>query len=189
MFIYYLYHEIAGEFGPKKIGKNLTEKTNILRSLTNSCMLRGLHHLYKAKIIVYHENVTFLWYKYFKMREKIKQVSNKLNFQFMGKCENFKYLASNGNFRAILVPKRAPAAIRIIKNYRNSSLCNSSLTLLVHQLLQIRSPNLLQICDAQNKTNRVEDVWLARSVQTRNCVEVGVETWYHCSSCVGFKPL
>lgn len=89
----------------------------------------------------------------------------------------------------VLVAEGAPTSIGVIEDDGHSSLGNPGLALLVHELLKIRSPNLLQIRDAQDEANRVENVRLARPVQSRYRVEVLVEARYHGPRRVRLEPL
>ena len=88
----------------------------------------------------------------------------------------------------VLIPERAPSPVGVIEDDGHSGLSNSRLALLVHELLKIRSPNLLQIRDPEHEANRVEDVGLAGPVEPRNRVEKRVEPWDHGSRRVGFEP-
>lgn len=87
----------------------------------------------------------------------------------------------------IFITKGATTSIGIIKDNGDSSFGNTSLSLLIHELLKIRSPNLLQIGDAKNKANGIEYVTLAGTVQSGDGVEEGVETWNDRSCSVGFE--
>lgn len=98
-------------------------------------------------------------------------------------------LSSNSNFRVVLVPEGAPTPIGVIEDDGDGSLGDPGLALLVHELLKIRSPNLLQIRDPQDEANRVENVRLARPVQPRYRVEVLVEARYHGPRRVRLEPL
>lgn len=88
----------------------------------------------------------------------------------------------------VLVPEGAPAPIGVIKHDGNSGLGNPGLALLVHELLKIRSPNLLQIGDSQHEANRVQDVGLSRTVQPRDCVEVRIEALDHSPRRIRLEP-
>lgn len=98
-------------------------------------------------------------------------------------------LSGNSNFRVVLVTEGAPTPIRVIEDDGDGSLGDPGLALLVHELLKIRSPNLLQIRDPQDEANRVENVRLARPVQPRYRVEVLVESRYHGPRRVRLEPL
>ena len=75
----------------------------------------------------------------------------------------------------VFIPERASTPIRVIEHNRHRSLCNPCLSLLVHELLKIRSPNLLQVRDSQNEANRIEDVRFAGTVQPRDGIEERIE--------------
>lgn len=97
-------------------------------------------------------------------------------------------LSSDGDLRAVLVPERAPAAIRVVEDDRDGRLGDPGLALLVDELLEVRGANLLQIRDPEHEADGIEDVRLPRSVQTRDGVEEGIESRNHRSSGVGFEP-
>ncbi|PON56293.1 hypothetical protein PanWU01x14_183050, partial [Parasponia andersonii] len=76
----------------------------------------------------------------------------------------------------VLVPKGASTPIGIIENNGDGGLGNTRLSLLVNKLLEIGSPDLLQIGDAQHEADGVEDVGLSGAVEARDSVEEWVET-------------
>lgn len=75
----------------------------------------------------------------------------------------------------VFITKRASTPIGIIEHDGDSGLGNSCLALLVHELLKVGSPNLLQVGDAEHEANRIENVRFAGTVQAGDGVEEGVE--------------
>ena len=63
------------------------------------------------------------------------------------------------------------------------------MALLIDQLLEIGSPNLLQIGNAQHKANGVKNVGLAGTIKARDGIEVGIEARDDRASGVGFEAL
>lgn len=98
------------------------------------------------------------------------------------------YLTGHRDLRGILVPERAPAPVRIIKHDGHRGLGDPSLALLVHELLEVRGPNLLQVRDAQDEAYGVEDVRLTRPVQPRDGVEERIEAVDHGPRRVRLEP-
>lgn len=98
------------------------------------------------------------------------------------------YLTRDRNLRMILVPKRTSAPIRIIKHDGDGGLCNTRLSLLVNELLQIGSTDLLQIGDAQDEANGVEDVGLAGAIEPSDGVEVRVKPRNHSPRRIRLEP-
>lgn len=85
------------------------------------------------------------------------------------------YLTGDCDFGMGLVAEGTAGAVGIVEDDRDGGLCNAGLALLVDELLEIGSPDLLQICDAQDEADGVEDVGFARPVETRYGVEKRVE--------------
>lgn len=79
----------------------------------------------------------------------------------------------------ILVPKRASSPVGVIKDDGDSGLGDTRLPLLVDELLEVGSADLLQIGDAQDEANGVEYVGLAGAVEASDGVEVRVKSRNH----------
>lgn len=84
-------------------------------------------------------------------------------------------MSSDSDLGMLLVAERASVSLGIVKGNGDGGLGNPSLALLVDELLEISSSNLLEIGDTQNETDGIEDVRFPRPVQTRYRVEVGIE--------------
>lgn len=99
-------------------------------------------------------------------------------------------LSRDNQLLTILVPRRSHVLFPAPKLDSNTGLFNTSKPLLINQLSEasFESEHLLA-CAAQQKLNGVKDVWFARSIETGNGVELGVETWYHGAVHVSFEPL
>ncbi|KAB2621767.1 structural maintenance of chromosomes protein 2-1 [Pyrus ussuriensis x Pyrus communis] len=78
-----------------------------------------------------------------------------------------------------LVSEGTTGAVKIVEDYGDGGLGYSALALPVDELLEVGGANLLQIGNSQDKADGVEDVGLARSVQTRYGVEKCVEPEHH----------
>lgn len=88
----------------------------------------------------------------------------------------------------ILVPKGTSGPVGIIKDDGDGGLGNTRLSLLVDELLKIGSPNLLQIGDAQDEADGVEDVGLAGAIKPCYGVEVRVKSRNHGPRRVRLEP-
>lgn len=89
----------------------------------------------------------------------------------------------------VLVAKRATAPIRIIENNGNGGLGNTRLALFVDKFLEIGSPDLLQIGDAQYEADGVENVGLSGAIEASDSVEEWVETRNHSPRRVRLETL
>lgn len=99
------------------------------------------------------------------------------------------YLTGDCDFGMGLVAEGTAGAVGIVEDDGDGGLCNAGLALLVDELLEIGSPDLLQIGDAQDEAYGVEDVGFARPVQTRYGVEKRVEPGHHRPRRVRLEPL
>lgn len=79
----------------------------------------------------------------------------------------------------LFIAERTPIHLGVIKSNRHSGLGNPSLSLLVDELLQISGSNLLEVGDTQHEADGIEDVGFPGAVQTRDGVEMRVETRNH----------
>ena len=77
----------------------------------------------------------------------------------------------------------------VVEDNSDGSLGDSSLPLLVHELLQITNTHLTQIADAQNKANSIKNVTLARAIQASNCVELRIKAAYDRALGVALEPI
>ena len=59
--------------------------------------------------------------------------------------------------------------------------------MLVNQFLEVGGPNLLEVGDAEDEADRVEDVGFSRPVEARDGVEEGVEAGDDGSGRVGLE--
>ncbi len=89
--------------------------------------------------------------------------------------ETNTYLTGDGYFRAVFIANGAAAAIVVGEDNGDSGLGDTRLALLVHQLLEIGDAHLLQVGDAHDEANAVQDVGLARAIVTCDGVEARVE--------------
>ncbi len=85
-------------------------------------------------------------------------------------------LSSNRNFGALFITNWGGRFVFVVEDNCNTGLCNSSLTLLVDKLRQISCSNLAQICNSQNEANRIKNIGFSGTIQTRNRVEMGIES-------------
>lgn len=87
-----------------------------------------------------------------------------------------------------LVTKGTSAAVRVIEDDGDGGLGNTGLSLLVDKFLEIGSPDLLQVSDAQNEADGIENVGLSGAVEPRYGVEEGVEARNHSPRRVRLEP-
>lgn len=86
------------------------------------------------------------------------------------------------------VAERAPRAVGVVEDDGDGGFGDSGLALLVDELLEVGSPNLLQIGDAENEADGIENVRFAGTVQAGDGVEEGVEARNDGARGVGLEP-
>lgn len=86
------------------------------------------------------------------------------------------------------VTERASRPVGVVEDDGDSGFGDSGLTLLVDEFLEVGSPNLLQIGDAKNEADGIENVRFAWTVQTSDGVEEGVEARNHGARSVWLEP-
>ncbi len=89
--------------------------------------------------------------------------------------ERNTYLTGDGYFRTVFIANGAAAAIVVGEDNGDGGLGDTRLALLVHQLLEIGDAHLLQVGDAHDEANAVQDVGLAGAIVARDGVEARVE--------------
>ena len=85
-------------------------------------------------------------------------------------------LAGDGHLGTLLVSDGAGGLVFVVEDDGNAGLVDAGLALLVDELREIAGTDLGQIGNAKDEADGVENVGLARSVQTSNGVEVRVES-------------
>ena len=115
-------------------------------------------------------------------------------------------------FRAFIT-YRTILCIRVIEYDRYWCFGNSSLALLIYQVLKVScshlrdanccqfhylteddifectSDHLWEICNSQNKAYRIQDVALSGSIQACDCIELRIEAWNDCPFGITFKSV
>ncbi len=89
--------------------------------------------------------------------------------------EKNTYLTGDGYFRAVFIANGAAAAIIVGEDNGDGGLGDTRLALLVHQFLEIGDAHLLQVGDAHDEANAVQDVGLTGAIVARDGVEARVE--------------
>ena len=98
-------------------------------------------------------------------------------------------MSSDGDLAAVLVANGTAALIGVIKYNGDSGLGDSSLTLLVHQFLQIWCHHLLHIGDSHHEADGIQYVWFPGAVKPRYGVEKLIEIGHHRSYGRGLETL
>lgn len=86
------------------------------------------------------------------------------------------------------VSERASGAVGVVEDDGDGGLGDAGLALLVYEFLEVGSPDLLQVGDAEDEADGIEDVGLAGTVQAGDGVEERVEARNHGAGRVGFEP-
>ena len=74
------------------------------------------------------------------------------------------HLTSDCNLFLVFIANRARCAVRVVEDDRHRRLGDSCLSLLVYQFLKIAGSDLLQVRDAEDEADRVQDVRFARPI-------------------------
>lgn len=86
------------------------------------------------------------------------------------------------------VSERASGAVGVVEDDGDGGLGDAGLALLVYEFLEVGSPDLLQVGDAEDEADGIEDVGLAGTVQAGDGVEERVKARNHGAGRVGFEP-
>ncbi len=89
--------------------------------------------------------------------------------------EKNTYLTGDGYFRTVFIANGAATAIVVGEDNGDGGLGDTRLALLVHQFLEIGDAHLLQVGDAHDEANAVQDVGLTGAIVARDGVEARVE--------------
>jgi len=86
------------------------------------------------------------------------------------------------------VSERASGAVGVVEDDGDGGLGDAGLALLVYEFLEVGSPDLLQVGDAEDEADGIEDVGLAGTVQAGDGVEERVKARNHGAGRVGLEP-
>lgn len=86
------------------------------------------------------------------------------------------------------VPERASRPVGVVEDDGDGGFGDSGLALLVDEFLEVGSPNLLQIGDAKNEADGIENVRFSWTVQAGDGVEERVEARNHGARRVWLEP-
>ena len=120
-----------------------------------------------------------------------------------------EYLSTNSDFVVSFISNRALILVLVAKNHGDCRSSNTSLPLLVDKFLkgagsnlfwrwkyyydEIRKPknisDLLQSWNAENKTNRIQNVGFTTAVQSRDCIEHGIKAVNDCPFCIWLQVI
>lgn len=89
--------------------------------------------------------------------------------------EKNTYLTGDGYFRTVFIANGAATAIVVGEDNGDGGLGDTRLALLVHQFLEIGDAHLLQVGNAHDEANAVQDVGLTGAIVARDGVEARVE--------------